>query len=76
MPSSIIRLANDLRESTGYKGNYMKRTRDRASDMKRQYRGEHELRQGSEGASGREEDEGEGRSCREISSVSTNIYEN
>jgi len=51
----------------------MKRTRDRASDLKRQYRGEHELRQGSEGAGAREEDEGGGRSCREISSVSTNM---
>ena len=38
----------------------MKRTRDRASDLKRQYRGEHELRQGPEGAGGREEDEGGG----------------
>jgi len=51
----------------------MKRTRDRASDLKRQYRGEHELKQGSEGAGGREEDAEGWRSCREISSVSSNM---
>ena len=73
LPRSIIRLANDLRESTGYKENYMKRTRDRASDLKRQYRGEPELKQGSEGAGGREEEAEGWRSFRGISSVSSNM---
>jgi len=36
-PKLIIRLENDLREDTGYKEIYMKRTVDRARELKRQW---------------------------------------
>ena len=36
-PELIIRLENDVRESTGYKGKYMKHTIDLTRELKRQW---------------------------------------
>ena len=58
---SIIRLANDLQACTGYKGNQMKRTRDQLANETTGVKG---LTQGG--------GFGQGRLCREISSVGTN----
>ena len=52
---SIIRLANDLQAGTGYKGNYMKHTRDRLANemtVKRKT----QVEAGTEGGDGREKD--------------------